>query len=148
MIVAKPKISTLFSLGVFIALSLGASGFALGRYFGGGTMHWYHYALIFIFFPVGMGLLFRQLLGYRIVKVAKEKIEIRYPSRFSKRTYKLNEIKAWRETQVKTFSGNFKELEIMFTDNRKIALSMQEHTDYSQLIKYLNKKCRKLRTDA
>lgn len=148
MIVAKPKVSTLFSLGIFIALSLASSGFAIGRYLGGSTMHWYHYALIFIFFPIGMGLLFRQLLGYRIVKVGKERFEIKYPSRFSKRTYKLNEIKAWRETQVKTFSGNFKEVEIIFDDNRKITFSMQEYTDYPQLIKYLNKKCRKLKTDA
>ncbi|MTI21284.1 hypothetical protein E1176_09650 [Fulvivirga sp. RKSG066] len=148
MIVAKPKVGTLFSLGVFIVICLLISGYAIGHYLSGATMEWYHYTLAIIFFPIGMGLLFRLLLGYRVVRVGKQKIEIHFPSRFTTRNYKLRDIVKWKEVEVKTVSGTFKELEIFFNDNKKIALSIQEHTDYQQLRKYMQKKCSKLKVDA
>jgi len=148
MIVAKPKVGTLFSLGIFIAICLAVSGYAIGHMISGKTILWYHYTLGLIFFPVGLGLLFRLLLGYRVIKVAKGRFNINYPSRFSQKTYKLGEIDKWKETEVKTVSGTFKELEILFNDRKKIKVSIQEHTDYLQLRKYLTKKCAKLKVNA
>lgn len=148
MIVVKPKVGTLFSLGIFIALCLSASGYALGVWYGGAPLQWYHYVLLIVFLPIGLGLLFRLLLGYRVVKVGKEKIDVNFPSRFKSTTYKLKDIKNWKETQVKTVSGVFRELEIHFEDGRKITSSFQEHANYDKLKKYLSKKCAKLRTNA
>jgi len=147
MIVAKPKVSTLFSLGMFIAISLSASGYAIGRFFSGGTMLWYHYALSFIFFPIGMGLLFRLLLGYRVVTISKGRFDVNFPSRFSKKSYKIKELDQWKEVEVKTISGTYKEIELVFDDKKKLSFSMQEHTDYPKLKKYLNKKCAKLKVN-
>jgi len=147
MIVAKPKVGTLFSLGVFIILSLIGSGYAIGRFFSGEAMLWYHYALAVIFFPIGMGLLFRLLLGYRIVKISKGRFDVNYPSRFSKKTYKINDLDKWKEVEVKTATGTYKEVELHFNDKKKLSFSMQEHTDYPKLKNYLSKKCAKLRVD-
>jgi len=148
MIVAKPKISTLFSLSIFILLCFLVSGYAIGYMLSGKSIEWYHYTLAIIFFPIGLGLLFRMLLGYRVVRVGKEKFEVHFPSRFTTRTYKLKDISQWKETAVKTVSGTFKEVEILFNDRKKITVSIQEHTDYKPLIKYLQKKCAKLKVDA
>ncbi len=148
MIVAKPKISTLFSLGVFILFCMIASGYAIGHMLSGKTILWYHYSLAIIFFPIGLGLLFRMLLGYRIIRVGKEKIEVHFPSKFTTRTYKLKDISQWKETAVKTVSGTFKEVEVLFNDRKKITVSIQEHTDYKPLLKYLQKKCAKLKVNA
>lgn len=148
MIVAKPKISTLFSLGVFILFCMIASGYAIGHMLSGKTILWYHYTLAIIFFPIGLGLLFRMLLGYRIIRVGKEKIEVHFPSKFTTRTYKLKDISQWKETAVKTVSGTFKEVEVLFNDRKKITVSIQEHTDYKPLLKYLQKKCAKLKVNA
>lgn len=148
MIVAKPKISTLFSLGIFILFCMIASGYAIGHILSGKTILWYHYTLAIIFFPIGMGLLLRMLLGYRVIRVGKEKFEVHFPSRFKKRIYKLKDISAWKETAVKTVSGTFKEVEVRFADNKKITVSIQEHTDYKPLLKYLQKKCGKLKSNA
>ena len=148
MIVAKPKISTLFSLGTFVLLCLAISSYAIGHMLSGKSILWYHYTLAIIFFPIGLGLLLRMLLGYRVISVGKEKFEVRFPSRFSNRTYKLKDISQWKETAVKTVSGTFKEVEIRFNDDKKITVSIQEHTDYKPLLKYLQKKCAKLKVNA
>lgn len=148
MIVAKPKISTLFSLGIFVALCLAISGYAIGHMLSGKTILWYHYTLGIIFFPIGLGLLLRMLLGYRVIRVGKERFEVHFPSRFTRRTYKLKDIQEWKETAVKTVSGTFKEIEVLFNDQKKITVSIQEHTDYKPLLKYLQKKCAKLKINA
>lgn len=148
MIVAKPKVSTLFSLGVFIAISLALSGYAIGHILSGKPIEWYHYALGVIFFPIGLGLLLRLLFGYRVVTIGKEKFDIHFPSRFNRKSYKVKDVTKWKETQVKTVSGTFKELEIYFNDNKHITLSIQEHTDYPKVLQYLKKKCGKLKVDA
>lgn len=142
MIVVKPKNSTLFSLGVFITFSLVAAGYGMQAYFKDQAV-WYHYVGLFVFGPLGLGLLMRTLLKYSIYNIGKGSIAVRTPVRFSNRQYKLSQISYWRETSVKTAGGNFKEVEIKFDNKKSISLSMQEHSNYPQLINYLKKKAPK-----
>ena len=75
------------------------------------------------------------------VYIGKEKIDIHFPTRFTKKTYGIKDIASWKEEQVKTATGTYKELEVLFQSNYKLNLSYQEHTDYPAVVRYLKKKC-------
>ncbi|MEQ8926417.1 MAG: hypothetical protein RLO81_11425 [Fulvivirga sp.] len=143
MIIVKPKIGTLFSLGVFVAVSLSVSGYSVGYVFGAEKPEWYHYALFLIFGPIGIGLLFRMIFKYKVVRFGKGSVIINFPTRFNEKTYDLKEVKMWHETTIKTAGGKYKELEILFEDNKRLNLSMQEHSDYPKVVTYLKKKIAK-----
>lgn len=143
MIVVKPKISTQFSLGVFIAASLSLGGYAGNIVFINKNPDWYHYMLLIIFAPIGLGLLMRMIFKYKIIQIGKGSINIKLPTRFINVSYDLNDIKHWRETAIKTAGGKYKELEILFDDQKRLHLSMQEHSDYNKVVTYLKKKVSK-----
>lgn len=143
MIVVKPKIGTLFSLGVFVAASLSLGGYAAHVTFIEKSPEWYHYILLFIFAPIGLGLFFRMIFKYKIVRIGKGIITIMIPTRFLEKSYQLDDIKHWKETSIKTAGGNYKELEILFDDQKRLNLSMQEHGEYGKVIIYLKKKVAK-----
>lgn len=142
MIISKPKVGTLFSIGVFVAASMMGAGYGL-KYVYSLKPEWYHYALLLIFGPIGLGLLFRMILKYQIVKMGKGSIEIRFPARFKDTTYKVNDLTHWKETVINTAGGKYKEVELVFSDKKTINLSMQEHSNYPQVISYLRKKASK-----
>ena len=139
MIIAKPKSSTIFSIMMFSfpLLALAIYGFYILK-----TDHpaWYHYLYMIGFGPIALGLIFRQLFGYRTISLGKDKLIVSYLLKRSKITHSLKQMKQWNETAIKTPSGNYKQVELVFETNHKIALSMQEHTEYHQVVKYLKKK--------
>lgn len=145
MIVVKPKVNTLFSLGIFILICLAVAIYNFYLISISETPKWYHYLLVIVPAPIGLGLLFRMLFSYKIVKVGKLKIEILFPVRASKKSYTLRQIKYWKEESVKTANGVFKELEVRFTDNKNLKISLQEYQAYNEMIQYLNKKSGKLK---
>lgn len=83
------------------------------------------------------------IFKYKVVSMGKGSIEIRFPSQFRTRGYKLTNIEKWSETAIQTAGGKYKELEILFDDKKKLNLSMQEHANYPQAINYLKKKANK-----
>jgi hypothetical protein len=143
MTVSKPKINTLFSLGIFMSICLTAAGVSLYYMLTEQSYEWYRYAMTVVFGPLGLGLLFRSIFSYKVARFGKGAIEINYPTRWKKVVHQINDIKHWRETKIKTMGGNYKELEIMFENSKKLNLSMQEHTNYPQVIKYLKAKSSK-----
>ncbi|MEQ8245618.1 hypothetical protein [Fulvivirga sp.] len=143
MIVVKPKVSTLFSLGIFVAACISISGYTLSIVLNSSNPQWYHLATTALLGPLGLGLLFRIVFKYKVVSVGKESIIIRFPTRFSSKNYPLKEVKMWHETAIKTAGGKYMEVEILFTDMKKLNLSMQEHTNYANVIKYMKKKASK-----
>lgn len=143
MIVAKPKIGTLFSLGVFILVSLGIAALTASYMLAAQNIAWYQYVIVLVLFPLGLGLAVKVIFGYKIIIIGKGKIEIKFPTRFKKKAYRINEIDYWKETKVKAATGTYKEVEINFTDKKQLYLSYQEHTDYPKVIQYLKKKCAK-----
>lgn len=102
---------------------------------------WYQYAISIILGPIALGLLAKTLLGYKRVEIGKNRIGIRFPLRLKKNSYSLKEIKQWTEQKVKTAGGTFKEVVILFDTGKKLTLSLQEHTNYLEAVKYLRKKC-------
>lgn len=130
-------------MGIFIAVALSLAIFCTYLMVDSGKIIWYQFLTAIILGPIALGLLFKVILGYKIVSIGKERIEIHHPTRFRKKDYTLKEIDFWKETEVKTATGMYKELEILFLNKRKLNLSYQEHTDYPAVIKYLKKKCGK-----
>lgn len=55
--------------------------------------------------------------------------------------HNLKELNAWRENIIKTPSGTFKELNLMFGNNERIDFSMQEYSNYDKVVSYLRKNC-------
>lgn len=143
MIVVKPKVSTLFSLGIFVAACLSISGYTLSIVLTSTNPEWYHFATTAFLGSLGLGLLFRMVFKYKVVSIGKESINIKFPTRFKLKSYPLKEVKMWNETAIKTAGGKYMEVEILFTDMKKLSLSMQEHTNYANLIKYMKKKASK-----
>ena len=143
MIVVKPKVSTLFSLGIFVAACISISGYTLSILLTSPNPQWYHMATTALLGPLGLGLLFRIIFKYKIVSIGKESIIINFPTRFKSKNYSIKEVKMWHETAIKTAGGKYMEVEILFDDMKKLNLSMQEHTNYSNVIKYMNKKIAK-----
>jgi hypothetical protein len=142
MIVSKPKISTLISLGIFLALVFGVLIYNFLQYYASGYQSVLNLLLMAVLTPIGIGILIKILVGYRIIAIGKNKINIRFPLRFINYDVRLNEISKWKETRIKTFSSWYHELEIQSSSGKKIKLSKQEHTEYDRVLNYLGKKCR------
>jgi hypothetical protein len=139
MIVVKPKPGTIFSIMMFSLplLALAIYGFYILKT---DQPLWYHYLYMLGFGPISLGLIFRQIFGYRTITLGKDKLIISYLLKRGKIIHSLKQLKQWNETAIKTPSGNYKQVELIFETNYKVALSMQEHTEYHQVVKFLKKK--------
>ncbi len=102
---------------------------------------WYQYALTVVPGPLALGLLFKTTLGYKRVEMGKNRINIRFPVRFKVNSFQLKDVEQWTEQRVKTAGSTFKELVVRFSNGKKLTLSLQEHTNYVEAVKYLKKKC-------
>ena len=143
MIVSKPKASTLFSLTVFTLLALGGvllSGIVIMK---GESVAWYQYMAVFILTPFVIGLGRKLTWHYKVVTFGKDMINVKYPVQLKNISKSLKEIKGWKENIVKTPSGRFREVSILFDDNRSVKLSYQENTEYEKVFRYLEQKCKK-----
>jgi hypothetical protein len=138
MIISKPKPGTIFSIMMFAIplLALAIYGFYILKT---GSTSWYHHLFMFGLGPLALGLILRQVFGYKTVSLGKDKLTISYLLKRSKVVYPLKQLERWSETTIKTPSGNYKQLEMLF-GKQKVVLSMQEHTEYHPIVKYLKKK--------
>lgn len=143
MIISKPKTSTLTSIGLFLLLVFGLAGATIISIKNSAVAYWYHYLFLAILLPLGIGLLIKMIISYKVVLIGKGKMHVRYPARFSQKTHRINNIKQWQEVRIKAVSGVYQQLEITFNDNNKLTLSKQEHTFYDQVLSYLHQKAAK-----
>jgi hypothetical protein len=140
MILVKPKSSTLWSLGLFIIICLAGGIYGLVHLFNDVHAAWYNYVLAVVLLPVGAGLLLRMLWSYKNIRIGKGKVDVYYPIRRKKVSFKLKDINYWTEETIKTASGTYRELRIIHTGKRKLDISMQEHTRYTETVQYFKSK--------
>src|SRR5690606_3771164 len=86
-----------------------------------------------------VGLLVKMMAGYRFIAAGKGKLEVRLPLKSLKKTYNLNQVKAWNEDIIKANKREFRQLTIVFEDKTSFSVSNHEHTSYSELLKYFTK---------
>ena len=139
MIISKPRTSALFSLSIFIVISLSLSYAGIMGPVETGVWKWYNYIAVYFFGPLAFILAMRMLWKFKVLGVGKMVLSVWYPFRFSKRRFDLTEIEFWNEEQVKTGKTLFRELEINFGGS-KVKISNQENGSYDQIFRYLNKK--------
>jgi hypothetical protein len=107
---------------------------------------WYNYAVIIVLVPIGVFVLYRIFIRYKILRLGDNKIQIEYPILRQSKKYSLDQIVAWRENKVKTGKNSeYKELQILFTDKNKLNVGHKEHTEYHRMIQYLSQKAHKKR---
>ncbi|MGI9545524.1 MAG: hypothetical protein ACR2MX_19840 [Cyclobacteriaceae bacterium] len=145
MIVSKPKVHTLFSLGAFLVIVYGILGYTLYHFLQAEDKAIYQYLIFIILTPIASAISFKMFWGYKIVRLGGNLMEVKYPTRFIETKLKLKEIDSWKETVIKTKRGPFKEITITYNQKQKVKLTNQENTHYDQVLGYLQKKCGKLR---
>lgn len=138
MIVSKPKSSALIALVIFIIICLAIGGYAL-RPIINGVGAWYHYFISSLFLLIGIVLLLRQMLSYKIIKFGDKAVAVSYPMRMKSVEFKLKDLDYWKEVIIKTKNDPFQQMEIKFTDFM-LKLSVQENSNYDKIKKYLKKR--------
>jgi len=138
MIVSRPKVRALFSIGVFLIIS-----FSLGlvnlRYIIAGDYKWYNLLIVLLFLPLALVILIRQLASFKIITIDNGTFKVTHPFIIRGYSFKISQIISWNETIINTKNGEFKELFILST-SYKLKLTIQENSNYAKVIAYLRKK--------
>jgi hypothetical protein len=141
MIVSKPQTSTITSFVFFLVITfivLGMNVWAIAQ-----TAHpaWYNYAVIGLLAPIGLFVLYKIFIRYKVIRLGNNQIEVSFPVLKQNKIYKLAEVQFWFENQVKTGKKSvYRELAIKFEDGKKISLSPKESTEYERALQYLKQK--------
>lgn len=140
MIVSKPRSQTLISFILFLLLTFlvfGLNVTAILR----GTYAWYNLAIAGILLPIGLFVLYRIFIRYKIIRAGDNRVEVVYPVLRKTHSYSIKQIASWRESIVKTGKSSvFKELEIVFDKHFRLTIGQKEHTEYDKLVHYLQRK--------
>ncbi len=102
---------------------------------------WYVYLILIVLGPLSIFLTFRTFVNYKLLEFGNNQISVKYSVRKKVKTYPLREVQHWKESVVKTGKNStFKEIEILFNDQFKVALGLREYSDYPKVKAYLEKK--------
>jgi len=102
---------------------------------------WYNYAVVIVLAPIGLFVFYKVFARYKILKLGNNQIEINYPVLRQSKIYPLDQIDQWIENKVKTGKNSeYKELNVRFTDGKKISVGHKEHTEYVRIVQYLQQK--------
>ncbi|WP_422360156.1 hypothetical protein [Reichenbachiella sp.] len=143
MIVSKPKIGTLFSVGLFIFIAFGIFIYGIVQIQSATDRLWW-YILIYTSGPIGLLVLLKILFSLKTIKISKEKFEAKFPFKFKKISFSGKDIDHWFHTSIKTYGGLYEELTINLSSGKQLVLSKQENTEYDKTLNYLKKKFKKL----
>ncbi|MFY0654466.1 MAG: hypothetical protein JXQ96_20685 [Cyclobacteriaceae bacterium] len=144
MLVSKPKVSTLFSVGIFLILAYGAFLYALFSFLESEEGNTVSIILILTTGPIALTVTLKTLIGIKIMSIAKEKFSLNYPFRFKKVKFTGKELESWNIDKIKTFGGVYEELVWQTKDGKKYSISRQEHSEFDKVKKYMTKKFKKL----
>jgi hypothetical protein len=146
LIVSRPQTSTVVSFTLFLIITIVVTTMNLVVVINGQLAAWYNYVVIIVLIPIGMFVLYRIFIRYKILRLGDNKIQIEYPVLRQLKKYSLEQIVAWRENKVKTGkTSEYKELQILFSDKVKLSIGHKEHTEYYRMIQYLSQKANKKR---
>lgn len=133
MIVSKPKVSTLFSLSIFLILSYGLSVYLLLKIVESPAPSFWATMGLGISAGVALAVTFKVVTGYKELYVNKNRVDVHFIFNLFKKRYYFKELMSWEETVIKTGSGYFKELTLKFKSGRKVKLTLQENSNYEKV---------------
>jgi hypothetical protein len=138
-ITSKPRSQTIISFTLFLVLTffvLALNVIAIMRGY-----VWYNLVIVALLLPLGLFILYRIFIRYKIIRAGDNRIEVVYPVIKKTHSFTTREVLSWRESIVKTGKSSvFKELEIIFENHFRITIGHKEHTEYDRLVNYLQRK--------
>lgn len=141
MIISKPKLSTLVSLGLFLMIAYGLGAWSILSLPKETPTPFYRYVLSAVILLVAITVTVKVLWGYRIVKLHKHRWRVSQLIKPGEKTFRSSDISWWEITSIKTRGGSYQQLQIRTQGGDSVKLSPQEHTEYHRILKYLQKKC-------
>ena len=149
MITSRPQTGTITSFVFFLLLTFGVLGMNVWSVLKLPNPAWYNYVVIGLLTPIGLFVLYRIFIRYKIMRLGNNQIEINFPVLRSLKKYPLDQIDYWVEKQVKTGKSSiYKELELRFKDGKKEIIGHKEFTDYARIVQYLIQKAPQKRRSA
>lgn len=144
MIQSKPKVSTLFSIGVFLIIAYSVFIYAFLEIIERGTYETWLLVLIFTSGPIAVAVTLKTFWGIKFIEISKEKFAIKYPFRFTEKKFIGKDIASWKYDKTKTYGGEYEELTWNTKDGKQYTISKQEHTEYDKTLNYMIKKYKRL----
>lgn len=149
MITSKPQTGTIVSFVLFLAITVLVVAVNVVIIVNQLQAAWYNYAVVGVLVPIGLFVFYRIFIRYKVLKLGNNQIEVRYPALGKVKTYELADVERWLENKVKTGKNSeYKELEVYFSDGKKISVGHKEHTEYSRMVQYLGQKVPKKKATA
>ncbi len=141
MITSKPQTSTVISFVVFLFITTIVVTMNSIAIFKDRGAAWYNYVVMGLLIPIGLFVFYKIVVRYKILRLGNNEIQVDYPVLRISKTYQLGQIDRWIENKVKTGKNSeYRELEVRFSDGKKISVGHKEYTDYSKVVQYLAQK--------
>ena len=141
MITSKPQTSTITSFVFFLLITVVVVVMNSIAIFRDREAAWYNYAVLVALIPIGVLVFYKIFVRYKVLKFGNNQIQIDYPVVRQSKIYPLEEIDQWIENKVKTGKNSeYKELQVRFTNGKKISIGHKEHTEYTRMVQYLSQK--------
>lgn len=146
MVVSKPQLNTLISFSLFLIITIVVFTMnvisIINKY-----AVWYNYVIAAALLPIGLFVLYKIFIRYKVIRAGNNSIDISYPVLMQTEKYPLQSIVAWRENIIKTGKNSvYKQLEILMDNKKRISIGHKEHTEYVRLVQYLQQKIPKKKT--
>ncbi len=141
MIRSKPKKSTLFSLSLFLILAYGV-GIWTALTVPSSPFYWY--LIPIMCFITAVIITLKVLWGFQTIQIQGDHWKVKHLVR-SDSTFTSQDIEWWKETEIKTAGGPYRELHIHVKSGINLKVSLQEHTEYQKIIKRVRSKYPKKR---
>ncbi|MBS1506269.1 MAG: hypothetical protein JSS79_06465 [Bacteroidetes bacterium] len=140
-IISRPQTSTVTSFVFFLVITIIVSAMNIMVVLQAPRAEWYNYAIIIVLIPIGLVVLYKIFIRYKVLRLGNNQIQISYPVLRQTRHYPLDQISGWVENSVKTGKNSvYKELQIRFADGAKLDIGHKEHTEYARMVQYLQQK--------
>jgi hypothetical protein len=146
LIISKPQTSTITSFVFFLAITVIVVVMNSIAIFRDRQPAWYNFAVLVVLIPIGIAVFYKIFVRYKILRVGNNQIQIDYPILRQNKIYPIDQIELWVENKVKTGKNSeYKELQVRFTDGKKIRVGHKEYTEYTRIVQYLSQKAPKKR---
>jgi hypothetical protein len=146
LVISKPQPNTLISFSLFLMITVVVFAMNVISIINK-TSAWYNYAIAALLLPIGLFVLYKIFIRYKVIRAGNNSIDISYPVLRQMDKYSLQSIVAWRENIIKTGKNSvYKQLEILMDNKKRISIGHKEHTEYARLVQYLQQKVPKKKT--
>jgi hypothetical protein len=137
----SPKKSTYLSLGFIVLLLTTGLIFLLFHFSIYRTFAiWFYLFGTSILTVALVLLLIKMIAGYRFCQFGNNTISIRFPLRGTEIILPIQDIILWEEDSITTNNRTFRQTTLVLPDKSSVRFSNHEHTNYTELLKYLHLK--------